>query len=106
MASNSILKNKRKTVKEPAKEQGMCRFADTECRVDKKVILTWNSLFQEFQHKEFQVLLQNDPSTELRKEIYKNIIKSRLQWEFVKTLVLPCTDVIEWITWEEDHENR
>ena len=45
-------------------------------------------------------------STELSKEIYKNIIKSRLQWAVVKTLVLPCLDVIKWITWKVDHENR
>ena len=76
MASKSILKNKRKTVEEPAKEQEMWIFVDIECQVDKKVIFTWNSLFQEFQDKEFQVLLQDDPSIELSKGIYKNIIKS------------------------------
>ena len=48
MASNYVLKSKRKTVKEPAKEQGMWIFADMECRVDKKVTVTWNSLFQSF----------------------------------------------------------
>ena len=45
-------------------------------------------------------------STELSKEIYKNIIKSGLQRAVVKTPVLPCPDVIEWITWKVDHENR
>ena len=31
MASNSVLKSKRKIVEELAKEQGMWNFADTEC---------------------------------------------------------------------------
>ena len=78
MASKSMLKSKRKTIKQPTKEQGMWIFADTECWVDKKVTFTWNSLFQEFQDKEFQTLLQDDMSIELSKEIYKNIIKSGL----------------------------
>ena len=69
MASNSVLKNKRKTIEEPVKEQGIWIFANTECQVDQKVIFTWNSLFQAFQDKVFQVLLQDDPSTELRKDI-------------------------------------
>ena len=72
----------------------------------KKVTFTWNSLFQAFQDKEFQMLLQNDVSTELSKEVYKNIIKSGIHREAVKTLVLPCLDVIEWITRKIDHENR
>ena len=58
MESNSILKNKRKIVEEPTNEQEMWIFADTECQVDKKVIFTWNSLFQAFHDKEFQVLLR------------------------------------------------
>ena len=57
MASNYNLNNKIKIVEDPAKEQGIWIFVDNECRVDKKVIFTWNSLFQEFQDKEFQVLL-------------------------------------------------
>ena len=101
-----MLKRKRKIVKEPTKEQGMWIFADTECRVGKKVTFTWNSLFQSFQDKEFQMLLQDDMSNELSKEIYKNTIKSGLQRTTVKTLVLPCLDVIEWITQNVDHENR
>ena len=40
------------------------------------------------------------------KEIYKNIIKSSLHRVVVKTLVLPCLDVIEWITQKLDHDNR
>ena len=67
MESKSILNNKRKTVEEPTKEQEMWMFVDTECRVDKKVIFTWNSLFQAFQDKEFQVILQDHPSTKLSK---------------------------------------
>ena len=44
------------------------------------------------------MLLQNDANTELSKEIYKNIIKSGLHRATVKTLILPCPDVVEWIT--------
>ena len=62
MASDYVFKSKRKIVEELAKEQGMWVFADTECRVDKKVTFTSNSLFQEFQDKEFQILLQDDMS--------------------------------------------
>ena len=35
-----------------------------------------------------------------------NIIKSGLHWATAKTLVWPCSDVIEWITWKVDNENR
>ena len=98
MASNSILKNKINTVKEHVKKQGMWIFIDTECQVDKKVFFTCNSLFQAFQDKEFQFLLQDDPSTELRKGICRNIIKSGLHQKSTRTLVLPCLAVIEWIT--------
>ena len=101
-----MLKKKRNIVEEPTKEQEMWIFANTECRVDKKVTLTWNSLFQAFQDKEFQMLLQNDASIELSKDVYKNIIKSRLHRATIKTLVLPCPDVIQWITRKIDHENR
>ena len=101
-----MLKKKRNIVKEPTKEQGMWIFVDTECQVDKKVTFTWNSPFQAFQDKEFQMLLQNDVSTKLRKEVYNNIIKYGLHRAAVKTLVLPCLDVIEWITWKIDYENR
>ena len=106
MTSNSVLKRNINIVEETTKEQGMWIFADIECQVDEKVTFTWNSLFQAFQDKEFQILLQDDMSTELSKEIYKNIIKSWLHREAVKTPVLPCPDVIEWITWKVDHENR
>jgi hypothetical protein len=60
MASSSLTKNLNKNVKEPIKEDGVWIFLDTECKVDKKVCYTWTSLFQEFQDKEFVVLLQND----------------------------------------------
>ena len=106
MASTSMLKNQRKVVEEQVKEQGKWIFAGTECKVDKKVTFTWNSLFQAFQDKEFQMLLQNDVSTELSKEVYKNIIKSRLHRAAIKTPILPCLNVIEWITRKIDHENR
>ena len=71
---------------------------DIECRVDKKVSYLWNSLFQAFQDKEFLMLLQDDESTKIRKEVYVNFIKSGLHRAAVKTLILPCLDVIEWIT--------
>jgi hypothetical protein len=106
MASTSMFKNKRNIVKELAKEQGMWIFVDIECRTDKKVTFTWNSLFQALQDKEFQILLQNDVSNELSKEVYKNIIKSGLHRAIVKTRILPGLDVIEWITQKIDHENR
>jgi hypothetical protein len=63
-------------------------------------------LFQEFQTKEFQVLLQDDPSTKLSKGIYKNISKSGLHQASTKTPVLPCPKVIEWMTQRTDHESR
>ena len=52
------------------------------------------------------MLLQDDVSTELSKEVYKNIIKSGLHRAARKTLVLPCPNVIEWITRKIDHEHR
>ena len=106
MESTSVIKNKRKVVEEPIKEQGTWIFANTECKVDKKVTFTWNSLFQSFQDKDFQMLLQVDVSTGLIKEVHKNIIISGLHRAVVKTLVLPCPDVIEWITRKIDHEHR
>ena len=51
------------------------------------------------------MLLQDDVSTKLITYVYKNVIKSRLHREAVKTLVLPCPNVIEWITRKIDHEN-
>ena len=70
MASSSLTKNQKKTVEEPIKENGIWIFIDTECKANKKVCYTWNSLFQAFQDKEFVMMLQDDVSTELRKEIY------------------------------------
>ena len=78
MESNFVLNNKIKSVEEPAKEQGMWIFADTGCWVDKKLTFTWNSLFQTFKDKELQMLLQDDVSIELSKEVYMNVIKSGL----------------------------
>lgn len=52
------------------------------------------------------MLLQDDMSTELRNEIYKNIIKSGLHRAAVNTPILPCLDMIEWITRKIDHGNR
>ena len=45
MASKSMIKNKGKAVEELTKEIGIWTFADTECREDKNVYYTWNSLF-------------------------------------------------------------
>ena len=52
------------------------------------------------------MLLQYDVSTKLSKEVYKNIIKSGLHRDAIKTPVLPCPDVIDWITRKIDHEHR
>ena len=87
MASSSMTNNLNKTVKESIKEDGIWIFSDTECKADKKVCYTWTALFQAFQDKYFVMLLQNDARTELSKEIYKNIIKSRLHTATVNTLV-------------------
>ena len=70
MASTSLTKNQKKIVEEPIKENGIWIFADTECKADKKVCYTWTSLLQAFQDNEFDVLLQDDASTALSKEIY------------------------------------
>ena len=78
MASTSLAKTLKKTIKDHVNENGIWIFADTECKADKKVCYTWTSLFQAFQDKEFLILLQDDASTELSKDIYQNIIKSRL----------------------------
>ena len=69
MASKYTLKNKRKAIEEPMEKQEMWTFTDTECWVDKKFVFTWNTLFQAFQNKKFQVLLQDDPSTDLNRSI-------------------------------------
>ena len=106
MATTSILKSKRNIVEEPVEKPKGWEFMDTECRVDNKTFFKWNNLFQEFQCKEFLVLLQDDPSTELSKGIYKNISRSRLHRAVAKTPVLPCQDVIEWMNQRIDHERR
>ena len=105
MASTLLTKNKKKTVEELVKENGIQIFTDTECKGDKKVCYTWTSLFQAFQDKEFAMLLQDDASTELSKEIYLNIVKSGLHRAIVKTPILSCLDVIEWITRKIDHQH-
>ena len=63
-------------------------------------------LFQEFQTKEFQVLLQDDLSMEISKGIYKNISKSGLHRAVAKTPVLLFPDVIEWMTRRIDQQSR
>ena len=106
MALRLLTKNLNKTIKEPIKEDGVLIFSDTECKVDKKVCYTWTTLFQAFQDKKIVVLLHHDASIELGKEIYKNIIKSGLHRAIVKTPILPCPDVVEWITRNIDHQHR
>ena len=106
MVSTSTLKRKRKTIEEPMEKQEIWAFTDTECRVDKKTSLNWNTLFQAFQTKEFQVIFQYDPSTELSKGIYKNVWKLGLHRATAKTPILPYPDVIEWMTRRIDHESR
>jgi hypothetical protein len=105
MASNSMTKNLNKTVEESIKEDGIWILSNTECKADRKVCYTWTTLFQAFQDKYFVVLLQNDASTELSKDIYKNIIESGLHKATVKTPVLSCPDVIEWIIRKIDHQH-
>jgi hypothetical protein len=80
-------------------------FTNTECRIDKKIAFKWNTLFQAFQSKYFQLLLQDYPSTDLSKGIYKNISRSGLHRATTKTPVLPCLDVIEWMAQRIDHES-
>ena len=106
MASSSLTENLNKTVEESIKEDGVWIFTYTDYKVDKKVCYTWKSLFQAFQDKDFVVLLHNDANTELSKEIYKNIIKSGLHIATIKTPILSCPDVIEWITRKIDHQHR
>ena len=106
MISTSTLKSKRKTVEEPVEKQEIWAFTEIECWIDKKIAFKWNTLFQEFKKKEFQVLLQDDPSMELNNGIYKTISKSGLHRAATKTPVFPCPDVIEWMTLRIDHESR
>ena len=104
MTSTSALKSKRNTTEELMEKKEIWVFMDIECRVDKKIYFKWNTLFQVFPTKYFQVLLQDD--LELNKGIYKNISKSGLHQAEAKTLVLPCPHVIEWMTQRIDHGNR
>ena len=94
MKSTSYFKSKRITIEDPVEKQEIQAFIDTKCRVDKKIDFKWNNIFQAFQTKEFQVLLQDDPSMELSKGIYKNISKSGLHQTTTRTTVLHFTDMI------------
>ena len=98
MASTSALKRKRKIVKELVEKQESWVFTDTKYKVDKKTTFKWNTSFQTFQSKEFQVLFQDDLSTKIRKWIYKNILGYGLYRVVDKPPVLPCPYVVEWIT--------
>ena len=84
MASTSTLKSKRKTIEYPMEKQEVWAFTYTKCQVDKKIAFKWNTLFQAVQTKEFQGLLQDDLSMELRKGIYKNISKYGIHREHPK----------------------
>ena len=101
MASISMLKNKIKIVEVPVKEQGMWIFANTECKVDKNANFTWNSLFQAFQDKEFQIMLQNDVSTkvltttlcspDLMMFLYTSLLSS--------VLTSSCNNIRKYLSW-------
>ena len=52
------------------------------------------------------MLLQNNANTKLSREIYRNIIKSGLHRATMKTPVLSCPDIIEWITRRIDHQHQ
>ena len=104
MASTLALKSKRNTIEQPVEKQEIWAFTDTECRVDKNIVFKWNTMFQAFQTKEFQVFLQYYLSAKLSKGIYKNISKSGLHQAATKTPILPCPNVIEWMTLRIDHE--
>ena len=94
MASTLASKSKSKTIEEPVEKQEIWAFIEMECRVDKNISFKGNTFFQAFQTKEFHVLFQYDPSTDLSKGIYKNISKSGLYQASTKIPVLPCPDLI------------
>lgn len=52
------------------------------------------------------MLLQDDPCKELSKDIYNNISKFGIYRATTKPLILPCPDVIEWMTRKVDHSNK
>ena len=108
MASTSNMKNKRKSVEiqDLVKEKEIWVFIDTECKIDRNISFQWNQLFQAFLIGDYQMLLQDDLCMELSKEIYKNISKSELYRAAAKPLILPCLDVVEWMTRKVDHYNK
>ena len=90
MASILALKSNRKTIKEPMEKQEIWvirRFHSNE------ILYSKNSI-----QKSFKFFLQDDMSKKLNKGMYNNISNSMLHWETTKTPVLPCLDVIEWMT--------
>ena len=62
MESNFSLNSKRNVVKELVEKQESWVFTNTKCRVDRKIAFKWNTLFQAFKSKEFEVIIQYDPS--------------------------------------------
>ena len=52
------------------------------------------------------MILKYDPSTKLSKRIYWNISKSGIYKARAKPHILPCLDVIEWLTRKVDHESK
>ena len=51
-------------------------------------------------------MLQDDPSAELSKGIYRSISKSGVYRAAAKPPILPCPNVIEWLTRKVGHERR
>ena len=106
MESTLALKSKRKTIEEPMEKQEIWAFTDTKCQVNKKIALKWNTVFQEFHTKQFQFLLKDDMSMKLSKGIYNNITTFGLHRAVAKTIVLPCPNVIEWMTQRIDFDDK
>ena len=108
MESTLSMKTKRKSVdtQDLVEGKGTWMFTDTKCKTDRKTLFECNQQFQAFLVGDYQLLLQDDPCRELSKDIYKNISKSRIYRVFSKPLILPCPNVVEWITRKVDHSNQ
>lgn len=52
------------------------------------------------------MFVKDFPSTKISNEIYQNISKSELYRDASKPLILPCMDVIEWLTKRVNHQSR
>jgi hypothetical protein len=102
------MKNKRKSVEiqDLVKGKETWIFTDTECKINRNILFQWNQLFEAFLTRDYQMLLQDDPFKELSKDIYKNISKYGIYRAATKPLILPCPDVVEWMTRKFDNSNR